>query len=433
VDLHKYEAELFDKTAEEEGGRKKRITVFGGAKSAFDAAYSIAETYNTPVDMIIRASGHGPIWMCPALVTPLKKFLEKLMTVRLLTWFSPCIWGNADGYTGIRSFLHSTWLGRKIVDAFWSVIGNDVKTLNKYDSHPETAKLKPWIEPLWVASGLSILNYQRNFFELVREGKIKVHIADVKELSEGAVHLSTGEVLVSDGIVCCTGWRTTPAIAFPPETQKELGFPTAEDPLPSALIQKADAHILRQLPRLKTQPSFNSEYRPMIKEDPNAAGISAPSHPTRLYRFLIPCTPHLSSSRSIAFLGMATTASTMLITQAQALWIAAYFYHPTSLHLPSSSLPPTTAKVEEIPEIQWSTALHTQYCKWRYGVGGHGNRRPDFVFDALPYIDLLLGDMGLKAKRKETRVKELIEAYGVEDYRGLVEEFGELLERKKDL
>lgn len=419
VDLHKYESELFGTTKQ---GENKRITVFGGAKSAFDAAYTIAETYDTPVDMIIRASGHGPIWMCPTLVTPLKKFLEKLMTVRLLTWFSPCIWGNEDGYVGIRSFLHSTWLGRQIVDAFWAVIGNDVKTLNKYDSHPETAKLKPWIEPLWVASSLSILNYKRNFFDLVREGKVRVHIADVTELSEGAVHLSTGDVLDSDGMVCCTGWRSTPTINFPVDTQKELGFPTAEDPLPPSLIQKADQHILQQLPRLKTQPTFNSDYRPMIQETPDSAREGA-SHPTRLYRFLIPCTPHLSSSHSIAFLGMATTASTMLITQAQALWIAAYFYHPTYLSLP----------LETKGDLEWSTALHTQYCKWRYGVGGHGNRRPDFVFDAMPYIDLLLKDLGMKAKRKQTRLKEWVEPYGVEDYRGLVEEFGEMLEGKKDV
>lgn len=418
VDLHKYESELFDKSATEQE-HEKRIAVFGSAKSAFDAAYTIAETYNTPVDMIIRASGHGPIWMCPALVTPLKKFLEKLMTVRLLTWFSPCIWGNADGYVGVRSLLHSTWIGRKIVDAFWAVIGNDVKTLNKYDSHPETAKLKPWVEPLWVASGLSILNYSRNFFDLVREGKVRVHVADVKELSEGKVHLSTGDVLASDGIVCCTGWRTTPSINFPPDTQSELGLPTANDPLPPFLIQKADEHILRQLPRLKNQPTFNTKYRPMIQETPAETGGA---HPTRLYRFLIPCTPHLSSSHSIAFLGMATTASTMLITQAQALWIAAYFYHPTYLSLP-----------QETTEVQWSTALHTQYCKWRYGVGGHGNRRPDFVFDAMPYIDLLLKDLGMRTKRKDTKLKEWVEAYGVEDYRGLVEEFAEMMEVNKDI
>uniref|UniRef100_A0A093W1N8 Putative flavin-containing monooxygenase 1 n=1 Tax=Talaromyces marneffei PM1 TaxID=1077442 RepID=A0A093W1N8_TALMA len=404
VDLHKYEPELFDKSQNAPQGGK-RITVFGSAKSAFDAAYTIAETYNTPVDMIIRASGHGPIWMCPALVTPLKKFLEKLMTVRLLTWFSPCIWGAEDG---------------KIVDAFWAIIGNDVKTLNKYDSHPETAKLKPWVEPLWVASGLSILNYNRNFFELVREGKVKVHIANVERLSEGAVHLSTSEVLESDGIVCCTGWRTTPSINFPAETQRELGFPTAEDPLPADLIQQADEHILRQLPRLKTQPAFNTDYHPMIKESPDPK-TEATSHPTRLYRFLIPCTPRLASSRSIAFLGMATTASTMLITQAQALWIAAYFYHPTSMTLPLGTK----------GNLEWSTALHTQYCKWRYGVGGHGNRRPDFVFDAMPYIDLLLKDVGLKQQRKETKLKEWVEAYGVQDYRGLVEEFGEILGREE--
>lgn len=55
------------------------------------------------------------------------------------------------------------------------------------------------------------------------------------------------------------------------------------------------------------------------------------------------------------------------------------------------------------------------------------------MFDAMPYIDLLLKDLGMKGQRKETRLKEWTEAYGVEDYRGLVEEFGEMLERKKDL
>ncbi|KAF7585135.1 hypothetical protein BBP40_012221, partial [Aspergillus hancockii] len=174
-DLPQYQDALLQPT--------KRITVFGGTKSAWDAVYAAA-TAGAHVDMIIRDNGHGPIWMAPPYVTPLKKWLEKLVTTRLLTWFSPCIWGSADGHSLIRSLLHNTWLGRKIVDTFWSILANDVITLNKYDSHPETAKLKPWISPFWIASSLSILNYPTNFFDLVKAGKVHIHLAHITHLSQ---------------------------------------------------------------------------------------------------------------------------------------------------------------------------------------------------------------------------------------------------------
>lgn len=110
-------------------GKGERMTVFGGTKSAWDAVYAGA-TSGKQVDWVIRESGHGPTWMAPPYVTPLKKWLEKLVTTRLLTWFSPCIWGDADGFANVRSFLHGTWLGRKIVDGFWTVLANDVVQLN---------------------------------------------------------------------------------------------------------------------------------------------------------------------------------------------------------------------------------------------------------------------------------------------------------------
>lgn len=83
----------------------KTITVFGGTKSAWDIAYAYASKGVT-VNMIIRcmfaspdlpglvapaslslwpmltepATGHGPIWQAPPYVTPLKKWLEKLVS-----------------------------------------------------------------------------------------------------------------------------------------------------------------------------------------------------------------------------------------------------------------------------------------------------------------------------------------------------------------
>lgn len=69
----------------------KRVTVLGGGKTGWDAVYAHA-VKGVHVDWIIRASGHGPAWMSPPFVTPLKKWLEKLVMTRALTWFSPCSW-----------------------------------------------------------------------------------------------------------------------------------------------------------------------------------------------------------------------------------------------------------------------------------------------------------------------------------------------------
>jgi hypothetical protein len=402
VDLKAHQSELLN-------DENQRITVFGSAKSAFDAAYLLADS-GLSVDMIIRASGHGPVHMAPARVTPLKKLIERLVNVRLLTWFSPCIWGGeeADGYSLIRRALHGTWLGRKIVDGFWWIHANDLKTLNSFDSHPETAKLKPWINTMWIASGLGIFNYDGDILDMVRRGKIKIHIADIDFLSEGQVHLSNGQKLPSDAMVCCTGWDARPNIKFLPDgVESQLGLPTntpaSLDSLPQETLQNADAHILNKLPRLKDQPKNSSQQKDLRSEGPSSSG------PLRLYRFMVPCSPHLASSRSIVFVGMAMTVSTMMTTQAQALWAVAYLNG--TLDLPSQT------------DMQWATALHTQFCKLRYGVGANGRRVPDFVFDAVPYIDMLLNDLGLSGKRKESRLKEWFEPYVAGDYKGIVEEY----------
>src|SRR6185436_18845721 len=85
----------------------------------------------------------GPVWMVPPHVTPFKTRLEKLVTRRALTWLSPCIWGDSDGYASIRRFLCQNAVGRLMVDTFWKILGTDAMSLSKFDNHPETAKLKP--------------------------------------------------------------------------------------------------------------------------------------------------------------------------------------------------------------------------------------------------------------------------------------------------
>lgn len=413
ADLRQHESQVFQSG--------ERVTVFGGTKSAWDAAYACA-TSGMKIDWVIRESGHGPIWMAPPYVTPLKKWLEKLVTTRLLTWFSPCIWGAADGYSGIRGFLHGTWLGRKIVDAFWAVLADDVVQLNGYDKHPEMKKLRPWISPFWIASSLSILNYPTNFFDLIKDGTIKVHIADIDHLSDHAVHLSTGEVLTTTALICSTGWRATPNLKFLPEgIDRELGFPWSADPLDPQMVKAADEEILRRFPRLRDQPPPNPKYKPLDK-----TAEAAVPHPFRLARFMVPLSQ--VRDRSLAFMGITMTINTTIIAQTQALWIAAYFggqLTPTSREqCPQAVRAASDIKVDDDAELNlaWETALHSEFGKYRY-PGGFGRRNPDFVFDALPYIDLMLTDLGLSTTRKQGMLARCLSPYGQEDYVGLVDEW----------
>ncbi|KAK8071288.1 hypothetical protein PG997_011491 [Apiospora hydei] len=389
----------------------KSVTVFGGTKSSWDAVYEYA-TNGVHVDWVIRDT-------------------------RLLTWFSPCVWGDADGYVKTRRFLHGTPFGRFIVNTFWGILGNDVITRNKYDSHPEMQKLKPWSQPMFVASGLSILNYPTNFFDLVKDGKVTVHIADIDHLSSHTVHLSTGTSFRTDAF---------PLKFLPEGIEKDLGIPattatTGHNPGINPVwndeaVQTADDEILSRFPRLKNQPVQNKNLTPLVdtpgitSPDPAGADIAASLAPYHLYRFMVPATDRLLHSRDIAFAGMMMNISVAPIAHLQSIWINAYFHDK----LPAQVLPPKSeAKTDggssigskRLEDVRYETVLHSRFGKWRYPAG-NGARFPDFVFDGVPYMDLLLRDLGLRVHRKSGWLAEITEPYGPEDYRDTVGEWAKL-------
>ncbi|CZR61898.1 related to dimethylaniline monooxygenase [Phialocephala subalpina] len=371
----------------------KKAVVIGGAKSAFDVAYAFAAKGNVEVDMIIRQTGNGPVWLLPPYVTPLKRKAEELLHTRFLTWFSPCPWGAEDGFAKIRNFLHSTWLGHWIVKGFWKIISNDVITLNEYDKHPLTGDLKPWNSVLWTGSGVSIHNYETNFFALVRSGKIRVHTTDVSKLEGNSVYLDNGKELNTDVVVCATGWKKDTTFKFLNLGEAGLGLPCS--PTEKAeLSAQADEEVLTMFPSLRSQP-------PLRTPPPT-------TDPLRLYRFIVP--PTMVSKRNLAFAGMVSTVSTSIFAAVQGLWITAFF-DGTLDRLANSE-----------DDITKEVMLHTQWGKWRYPCG-YGARLPDFAFDAMCYTDLMLRDLGLKNHRKEGMVKELFSPYKPKDYAGLIQEW----------
>lgn len=373
----------------------KNTVVVGGAKSAFDIAYSMVEAGST-VDLVIRDSGNGPAWMAPSFVTPLKIRIDFLLSTRLLTWFSPCPWGPEDGYSRIRRFLHGTVVGRFIVDSFWKILESDVTTSNGYDDHPETRVLKPWNATFWFGGGLGILNHGKNWFDLVKSGKIRVHIGQVDHLEERAVLLADGTRLKADAIICATGWKKVPSIQFLSNTTETGGIlELNRSPENMELLKAtADDEILMSFPRLQDQPKS-------LSKEPT-------SEPPRLYRFMVP--PAQLSQHTVAFVGLMSTATTGPCAYAQALWVAAYFLE----------------RVDRMPgcedEAIKDTMLHTQWGKWRHPTG-YGALIPDFVFDGVPYMDMLYRDLGLNNHRKKSWVSELVSPYLPTDYAGLLDEW----------
>ena len=350
--------------------------------------------------------------MAPAYVTPVKRWLEKLVHTRFITWLSPCIWGDFDGYSRIRSFLHGTAIGRALVNIFWGILGNDVKTLNKYRSHPELAKLEPWNDAFFVgASGISILNYDTDFFDLIRNGSISVHIADIEGLAHKTVLLSKGERLKVDAMICATGWKRRVALDFLPQGL-DLGLPHTTN-APSAQTKQANEEILSRFPRLKQRPAARPKYVPLTESKGISSEDLAPPEetfePFQHYRFMVP--PSTIRDRDIAFIGFQLTISATLLAQAQALWITAYF----------SGEADAVAIPADDEGIRYEAVLHNRFGRWRYPEGF--GVVPDFAFDAVPYLDMVLTDLGLACHRKKGLLSEIFSAYGPEDYKGLVAEW----------
>ncbi|KAM5464416.1 hypothetical protein MauCBS54593_006929 [Microsporum audouinii] len=387
----------------------KSVVVYGGGKAACDMAYTCAAS-GASVDLVIREHGRGPAWTSGPRITPFKVYLEHLLLTRCTTWMSPCIWATSRPL----KFFHETWFGQKLVNTFWGLVKNDVVTTNKYNKHPEVKKLTPWVDPFWVSTSLSILNYPSDFFDLVRNGQIKVHIADIVSLSKQTVHLSSGTSLKADALICGTGWEARSAVTFLPEgIDGQLGVPWGPEPLDKSLLEAADKHILRQFPQLGVSLKVNEQFKHF-----SADSETLSAHPYRLIRFMAP--PKLKD-RSIVFLGTAANVDTPVTASIQALWATAYLSGQLEVR-PLIQRPAEPKPAADEDETDWEVALHSQFSIWRFRDGMR-MRNPDFVFESIPYLDLMLRDLGLQQFRKKGFLRENFTVYRPRDYQGLVDEW----------
>lgn len=389
------------------------IAILGGGKSAWDAVYTCA-SQGHEVNWIIRASGAGPSWMTPAAVfSPLNLLLESLPLVRALGVLSPCIWVSNP----IRRFLHGTWLGQMIVRLFWASLEWDMLRTNRYKDHEETAKLRPSYKMIWAGTAVAILNFPGDFFGLVRRGLVKVHIADVERLERNTVVLSNQERLAARGLVLCTGWKASPGIRFLPDgIEQDLGFPWAANLVDQQdLVEYTRQELYTRLPMLQTAPARRM-YRAKDAQGQYIDEIVL--RPFRLARFMVP--PELWDDHSIAILGTVATFNTPLVAEVQALWALVYLNHAPEL---------SRHHLQDKKSALREATLHSEFVALRSPTN-HGSRNADFVFEVLPYLDMLLRDLGLRTARKGSWWRNLFVPHQPRDYAGLVEEWKGQARRK---
>ena len=430
----------------------KHVTIYGGSKAAHDCVYMFARA-DKKVTWVIRRSGYGPSWMAPAYVYlgPFRCWLEKLTTTRFFTWFSPCVWGDADGFRWIRSCMHGTKVGRKVVDGFWGQLSDEtLKQTGLSTGNEELKKLAPRESAFWYAGGLGILTYEEDLYELVRSGAVKVVREDVAGLdSGGMVKFSNGEVVKTDALVCSSGWRFDSGVPLGPEEKLAgWGVPSTKYSKSqkqdwAVLNERADREILERFPKLATGPVNDQE---SLLVNPVDAAINKDGSlkekeeyaPWRLWRSIAPPSQVISGERNLVFLGMLFNITTVVRAEISSLWAYAYLHDLLKQPLVSLSTKDKArleidfaglksgAKAQQaaIDKVMYDTTLFNRFGKWRCAMG-YGARAPDFVFDSVPFFDLLLGDLGLPSWRKGWGwVGEVFGgSYGQSDYRGLVDEW----------
>ncbi|ETI19926.1 hypothetical protein G647_08941 [Cladophialophora carrionii CBS 160.54] len=399
-------------TALTDNAKVETVAVLGGGKSAYDTVH-LAGKAGKKVEWIIRKSGKGPEWVFPArTMGPLQAVREKLPARRIVSFFSPNLWN--DGFGWIRHFLHFTRIGKTIAQKFW--INLHKATLEDCGMRKDerTKVLEPEQSPFWYGTASGIYSYEKDIYDMVKTGQVRVHREDIAQLSDHTITFQSGVAIKADAIVTATGFSAKPTVKFLPETSHSaLGVPsstytTSQHQFWDALNAKADATIGASFPRLLAGP-FKSPTSSDIQPFNPGMDKEANYTPFRLYRAIAPPGLTQAGDHSLAFVSMFSNLANTPRMELQCLWAYAYLNDALTLR-------PDPATVFD------ETALLAQYARHRAPYG-HGRFFPDLVFDQVPYMDSLLQDLGLPYWRKANIFAEVFSPYMAPDYRGVVQEW----------
>jgi hypothetical protein len=223
---------------------------------------------------------------------------------------------------------------------------------------------------LFWQTGTGGMIHRPDFWDTIAQN-VEIYHDDILELEGRIVRLKSGDEIVTDVLLCGTGF--TPSVDFfDHDLLRELGLPYTlegdkdEDAAMWAQLEtEADQQILNQFSKLANPPAY----------------YERPIHttPYRLYNGIASL-----HDNSVVFIGHILVADYFRAAECQAIWATAYL--DQRLVLPS------------LKDRQAQIALFVSWCRRRYL--SNGQRGNWMVFDLIGYADRLLQEVGLSSHRK---------------------------------
>ncbi|KAG5728376.1 Dimethylaniline monooxygenase [N-oxide-forming] 2 [Termitomyces sp. T112] len=274
------------------------IVVIGGGKSAQDVSAYLANAGRKVTVVFETADAFL------AYKKPLPDFIRKS---RFLAIFSPHI----ELKTHLERFLHTTWLGSKIVHFVWKKI---IATSLDVYSLPADSPLRHAHSAFWGIRTNDDGCYRPNGFHgLVQSGKIKL-VAPARATGFGddgkSVVLKDGQVLPADAVILATGFKSSWTNLFDSQTAVELGI--------GRHAPFNDVHIW--------------DYTSLT--DPPMSHPNSEQWSSSIYRGLVPA--NNINKRDFAINGAVFTTNNGYTFEVSAHWISSYFLGDR-MRLPSTA------------------------------------------------------------------------------------------------
>ncbi|PIL37555.1 hypothetical protein GSI_01249 [Ganoderma sinense ZZ0214-1] len=337
-----------------DAGNTPSVVVVGGGKSAQDVASYLANEGRKVTLVCLNFDAFL------AYSKPLPDWVRKS---RLLSLFSPHIHLR----TWLERFIHTTWLGKKLFDLFWSGLVNDAFTSTHI---PPDSILRNTVSPYWHDRVNDEGVPQPNgFHALALAGKIEVvSPAYVTQFSQDgqSVVLDDGSSIRADAVVLATGYHSSWLPMFDEETAEELGLNPR--PADSSASYTWDYRTLRDAPPL----------------NPDAKRFSS-----AIYKGIVPAKNILH--RDLAANGAVFSTHFGYMLEVSSHWISSYFLGD-AMRLPAS---PEAALEETERQAAWLRHRYPQVAPT-----ANSSHTSNIGFWGWPQVaDDMLEDMGLGVMR----------------------------------
>ena len=347
---------------------------------------------------------------------------------RLMNYLSPSLMATDSA---LGSFFHRTMLGRWLTKAYWNFITSQADKAAGFGGNAGNVEgLRPDVRDaryakhvslerhaanglnscFWCDSSIGLITMD-NFWSTLQKANITIMRDNVEIVDASGATLLSGTKLDVDHVIYCTGWGDHFGF-FSSELKEELGIPpysaAAASPKSPEEPNKADPWSLHD----KAADGLVAKRLPLLAAGPKDLRTPNPNRMVtkrrwRLYNRCVPLTMARNNDRSLVILGQIHTTQTPTISEVQSLWAIAYL-------LGEVTLPSEDKMVQEV--AQWNAWVRKRYL-------GVGERYPYALFDWIPYLDRLLGDIGVKTQRKAGLLADFFEPYGPHCYAGVVDEY----------